>query len=341
MRLVKILERRTHRRESFKSANLRSEIVGLPNSRKERKTKPYNRSGAPAETPWELAKDVYNLEKSRKTHSAFLPKLGQCWHPLWQSRKRDISWSTLELSVHMLSKKDLSSGDLETLKRSRSSVTGMTANGEVQTNEEAQVYVHDLHIFVTVQLLEDTLAVLSLDKQCKEHSYTCEWPSGSEPRLNKNENQTFCRTENFVPVVVPGLSSSSGTTSFSTSPPQDLSISLEPANTRSNEEAAWDCSKGVAGNCNGEGIPEWLEDLTENLEIAEVPATADISHDTDPKCPTKVASWKHRIFTHSPKLRGLQANQDYEGSLQKTHWRSSTLAVNLETITDTRSWYKI
>ena len=31
----------------------------------------------------------------------------------------------------------------------------------VQTNEEAQVYVYDLDLFVTVQLLEDTLAVLS------------------------------------------------------------------------------------------------------------------------------------------------------------------------------------
>ena len=39
----------------------------------------------------------------------------------------------------------------------RTSVT--TANGEVQTNEEATVYVHDLVLFVTVQIFEDTLAV--------------------------------------------------------------------------------------------------------------------------------------------------------------------------------------
>ena len=38
----------------------------------------------------------------------------------------------------------------------------LTANGEVHTNEEAQVYVHDLNLFVTVQVLEETLAVLSL-----------------------------------------------------------------------------------------------------------------------------------------------------------------------------------
>ena len=58
---------------------------------------------------------------------------------------------------------------METLTRSRSSITVVTANGKVQTNEEAQVFVQDLHIFVSVQLLEDT---------CKKHGYTFEWPSG-------------------------------------------------------------------------------------------------------------------------------------------------------------------
>ena len=149
--------------------------------------------------------------------------------------------------MHMLSKKDLSSGELETLKKSRSTIT------------------------VVTESLEDTLVVLSPGKLCKEHGYTCEWPSGPEPRLTKHGIHTLCRTGNFVPLVVPGLSSSSSTASSSTSPPQDLSSS-DPANTRSNEGATGKCSEGVAGNCNGEGIPEWLEDFTEILEIAEVPA---------------------------------------------------------------------
>ena len=66
-------------------------------------------------------------------------------------------------SMHMFSKNDLSSGELDTLERSGFPTAVVTVNGgEVQTNEEAQVNVHDLHIFVTVWLLEDTLAVLSL-----------------------------------------------------------------------------------------------------------------------------------------------------------------------------------
>ena len=54
----------------------------------------------------------------------------------------------------------------------------VTANGQVQTNEEAQVYVYDLDLFVTMQSLEDTLAVLSLGKLCEGHGYTNEWASG-------------------------------------------------------------------------------------------------------------------------------------------------------------------
>ena len=56
--------------------------------------------------------------------------------------------------------------------------------------------------------------------------------------------------------------------------------------------------KGVAGNCNGERIPEWLEDFTENLEIAEVLSPANTSQDSDLERPVKMASRKHSIFTH-------------------------------------------
>ena len=46
--------------------------------------------------------------------------------------------------MHMLSKKDLSSDEMVTLRRSRTPTVVVTANGEVQTNEEAQEDVHDL-----------------------------------------------------------------------------------------------------------------------------------------------------------------------------------------------------
>ena len=78
-------------------------------------------------------------------------------------------------SMHKLSKKDLSSDELETLRRSRHPAVVVTNEGEMRTIEEAQVYVHDLDLFVTVQLLDDTLAVLSLGKFCIENGYSYEW----------------------------------------------------------------------------------------------------------------------------------------------------------------------
>ena len=53
------------------------------------------------------------------------------------------------LSMHMPGNRDFSSDEMDTLRRSTSPITVVTANGEVQTNEEAQVYVHDLGLFVT------------------------------------------------------------------------------------------------------------------------------------------------------------------------------------------------
>ena len=65
-------------------------------------------------------------------------------------------------SMHMVSKRDLNSAELETMGTSRSPTAVMTANGEVQTREEATVYVKELVLFVKVMLLEETPAVLSL-----------------------------------------------------------------------------------------------------------------------------------------------------------------------------------
>ena len=67
-------------------------------------------------------------------------------------------------SMHMMTKKKLISEELWTVERSKTQ--------KVHPHEEAQVFVHDLNEFVTVQLL----------KLCKDHAYSCEWVSGQEPR---------------------------------------------------------------------------------------------------------------------------------------------------------------
>ena len=111
--------------------------------------------------------------------------------------------------MHMISTKDLNSFELETVTTSRSPTMVITANGEVQTYEEATVHVKELNIFLTMKVLEDTPAVLSLGKFCDEHGYSYEWINGQKPHFSKNGIRIQCNTENFVPIVVPGLSSSS------------------------------------------------------------------------------------------------------------------------------------
>ena len=60
-----------------------------------------------------------------------------------------------------------------------------------------------------MKVLENTPAALSLGKLCDEHGYSYEWINGQKQHLIKNGIRIPCNTENFVPIVVPGLSSSS------------------------------------------------------------------------------------------------------------------------------------
>ena len=114
-------------------------------------------------------------------------------------------------SMHIVSKRDLNSGELETMRTSRSPTTVMTANGEVQTREEATDNVQELDLFVTVMLLEETPAVLSLGKLCDDHGCTYHCTSGQKTHLTKKGKRNECNLSNFVPFVV-RLSTSSCTT---------------------------------------------------------------------------------------------------------------------------------
>ena len=131
------------------------------------------------EAAWKLAKNVLKLkEQGRATF--FSP-----------SERRCLPASTLKpeerefvvdsgASMHMISK-GLNSAELETLTTSKNPTTVITANGEVQTHEEATVYVKELDIFLTMKVLEDTPAVLSLGKLCDENGYSHEWINGQKP----------------------------------------------------------------------------------------------------------------------------------------------------------------
>ena len=66
-----------------------------------------------------------------------------------------------------------------------------------------------------MKVLDNTPAVLSLGKLCDENGYSYEWINGQQPHLIKNGIRIICNTENFVPIVVLGLTCSSSTSSSS------------------------------------------------------------------------------------------------------------------------------
>ena len=98
--------------------------------------------------------------------------------------------------VHMISRKDLICAGLETLTTLRSPTTVLTANGEVQTHEEATVNVKELDTFLTMKILEDTPAVLSPGQFFDENVYSYEWINGQKPHLSKNGIRIQYNTEN-------------------------------------------------------------------------------------------------------------------------------------------------
>ena len=167
---------------------------------------------------------------------------------------------------------------------------------------------------------QGTTAVLSLGKLCEDHGHSYKWTSGQRPQLIKYGRRMKCSTENYVPIVVPGLStgsSSSSSLTYPTSSSQETVIPTEhPASTRSES-----MSEEVRGNSSHD-LPEWIEVFKDNLVDESVPEHRDpssSSHELPSEPLAKVESGKHSIFTR-PKLRHLLENQNYKGFLQKTHW---------------------
>ena len=216
--------------------------------------------------------------------------------------------------MHLIIKKDVSKAEMDTLTKSWIPTIVITANGEVQTHEEAIVYVKELDIFLTMKVIENTPAVLSLGELCDENGYSYEWINGQKPHLIEDGIRIICNTENFVPIVVPGLTSSSSTSSSSSlssptvggmsvreredAPHSDISPvpvsevvddgTEEPVATQANQipkinKKETTTTRGNPLCSDNSEIPEWLQEFRENLVDDEIPlqggSHASSSHD--------------------------------------------------------------
>ena len=164
-----------------------------------------------------------------------------------------------------------------------------------------------------MQLLEDTLAVLSLGKLCEEHGYTYEWVSGQKKRLSKEGKRILCKTENFVLDVlefvvhiVPAASPSPARLRSNDTHEQrsgdrgDLPKIKNKLKMRTTiKQREIDCSTSQSGQRSSQ----------DNLEDTEVPPLANTSNDSDSERLVKVAARKHSIETHFPKRPKVQSMQ--------------------------------
>ena len=134
------------------------------------------------EAAWKLDKSVLKL-KGQERATFFSPSENRCLlASILKLEEREFVVDS-GASMHMISKKDLSNAEMDTLTKSCSPTILITANGEVQTHEEAIVYVKELDIFLTMQVLKNTPAALSIGKLCNENGYSYEWISGQKPHL--------------------------------------------------------------------------------------------------------------------------------------------------------------
>ena len=258
VRFTKAALRRANIREK-QGPSLRKIQIKIPDHRSPYATKIEDRS--PEEIArqercargdaWELARNIYKLKEKDK--ATFYSPTDKWIMPAASTIKLEEREFVVDCgaSMPMDSKKDLSSAELETGRKSKKPTTVVTANGEVQTREETTVYVKELDLFVTVMLLEETPAVLSLGKLCEDHGYTFHWTSGRKPQLTKKGKKFDCKVSNYVPFVVPGLSTSSSTSSTpasSTSSSQDSVFDASRYTENSETERSGSTSEELRGN---------------------------------------------------------------------------------------------
>ena len=279
---------RVHREELSQSARFMSVVVARQNSGKYHMRGP-TKKDAPAKQHG-IWRNIFASSRIR-TKATFRTPVEAKVMPAPTSKRpaeREFVGDS-GASTHMMSKKEISSEEMDTVKRSRNSTVVLTANGEVHTHEEAQVFVHDLNLFVTVQFFKETLAVLSLGKLCEDHGYSNEWVSGQKPRLTKGGKSIICETDNFVPPDVPGLSTNSESIPSSTSPQDSVRREAEMASrklVRSPENPQQKKERIDKTNSDDPlaDLPEWLEEFRENLVHTELPASAHSSRTSYESC---------------------------------------------------------
>ena len=293
------------------------------------------------EAAWKLAKNVLKLKEHQRATFFSSPENRCLPASTLKPEEREFVVDS-GASMHMISKKDLSNAEMDTLTKSCSPTIVTTANAEVQTHEEAIVYVKELDIFLTMKVLDNTPAVLSLGKLCDENGYSYEWINGQKPHLIKDGIRIICSTENFVPIVVPGLSSSSSGSSSTlrTSMKQEShsssSSSSSPFSPTVDEISVREREDAPNSDISPVSVSELFDDRTgepvEN-QANQIPKTnkkeTTIERGNlcdDPEIPEWLQEFRENLVDDEIPLQGgSHASSSHEASLEPTTKRREDL----------------
>ena len=292
------------------------------------------------EAAWKLAKRVLKLKEHERA-TFFSPSENRCLPASTLKPEEREFVVDSGASMHMISKKDLNSVEMDTLTKSCNPTIVMTADGEVQTHEEAIVYVKELYIFLTMKVLENTPAVLSLGKLCDENGYSYEWINGQKPHLIKDGIRIPCNTENFLRIVVPGLSSSySGSSSTSKTPSRQESHSSSSSSgssssptvgeiqVREREDATnSDISPVPVSNLvdDGSGQPDEIQ-ANKIRKPNKKETTIERGNPSDSEIPEWLQEFRENLVDDEIPLQGgSHASSSHEASLEPTTKRREDL----------------
>ena len=196
-----------------------------------------------------------------------------------------------------------------------------------------------------MKVLENTPAVLSLGKLCDENGYSYEWINGQKPHLIKDGIRIICNTENFVPIVVPGLSSSSsGSSSTSRTPMRQESHSSSSSSSSPSSPTVGDLSvreREDATNSDISPVPvsnsvddrSGRPDETQANKIPKPNKKETTIERGNPCDDSEIPEWlqefrENLVDDEIPLQEGSQANSSHEVSLELTTKRREELGMH-------------
>ena len=216
---------------------------------------------------------------------------------------------------------------MDTLKKVQNFHKRLTATGssaKKKKNEDGRVFVHDLDLFATVQLLDETLAIPLLHKFCSKRGNWYEqkmaklydWPKMGRQLLVQSTTQNFSLFQDCHHLPAAGCLQHRNQRNSPII--QELGTGLDPVITRSDKHAdrcwqaghgkPWTSKRDDQGRSNARHSRLVLQPFTVNLEDLEYMffalSSGRVNSDSEGDASkVETQEWKHSVNTHFRKYR--------------------------------------